>query len=114
MVYLYCMDRKKQEKFIQQLIAGEWETCLTEKNFQAVSDWLIEQTEPEVFIRFEFHDSKEGAYAIHLGCQLTGNLPQITRLLVPNNSDVVLDTPNSIGDAPIFNMPHHPIWRDDI
>lgn len=106
------MDRQEQEAFIHQLLMGEWGKCLSEENYLAVSEWLRDRKDPEVFLKLVLHDSTQGAYAIYLGCNPNSGSPLITRLFVPNeeNPDGLL-TPDDVAKCPLFCVPHHPIWK---
>lgn len=102
----------QQEKFIHQLLMGEWEKCFSERNFSAVSEWLRDRKEPEIFLKLVLWDATQGSYGIYLGCDPNEGTPIITRLFVPNDKNPDgLDTPEEIAEAPLFCVPHHPIWK---
>jgi hypothetical protein len=106
------MNRQQQEDFLHQLLMGEWEKCLSERNFLAVSEWLRDRKEPEVFLKLVLWDATQGSYGIYLGCDPNKGAPMITRLFVPNDKNPDgLDTPEEIAEVPLFCIPHHPIWK---
>ncbi len=106
------MNRQEQEAFLHQLLMGEWEKCLSERNFLAVSEWLQSRTESEVFLKLVLEDSVQGSYAIYLGCDPNKGSPLISRLFVPHDGNPDgMDTPEDLENAPLFCIPHHPIWK---
>jgi len=108
------LNRQEQEAFLHQLLMGAWESCFSERNFLAVSEWLQNKKELEVFLKLILEDSVQGSYAIYLGCNPNDGSPLITRLFVPHDGNPDgMDTPEDIGEAPLFCIPHHPIWKTD-